>query len=111
MTAPPGFAPTPTLTPGAHSGDAFLAYLSRIARQVLAAEGVHVSNREALRLAREFAAARRDDRADTLRRRSSDARQAALDEFRAWFTRRGDIISMRSKPVAHDPRRHDGTRS
>lgn len=111
MTAPPGHAPTATLTPGAYSGDAnHLAYLSRIARQVLSEEGVRVSNREAKRIAIEFAEAREADRREAAAHAEAvaaggfaDSRDVVLREFRAWF-RRGDIMRPPIKVSATDNR-------
>jgi hypothetical protein len=70
--------------------------------------------RALLAMAREFVSARESDERDRLAHAEAvaaggfaDVRAVVLAEFRAWFTGRGDVLVTHSKPVAHDPRKHD----
>ena len=79
MTAPPGHAPTTGPTPRPFGGDAHLAYMAREAQRTLGDEHVHVSRREALRIAREFADAAHLDQLDR------DVRSLIDETFHGWL--------------------------
>ncbi len=97
MSSPPGYTALPDDRYPVSGGNAYLALLVRRAR-ALDPELRKTGWRDLLRMACEFSEATRLDQEQCVRYR--DAHAVAVEEFRLWSQRRGDLLIAGNRAVA-----------